>query len=106
MECSKSDWMLFQRLLPGWQENYMERLSKEYITLLSGEGQASEKFWKLEERIKKDKKHPGVSLWLEKKNVIFDLVALVREEVIQFEDLAEFSEELQAEVKSRLEMKW
>ena len=32
---SKSDWKLFQEKLPVWQENYMERLIKEYISLLS-----------------------------------------------------------------------
>lgn len=38
----------------------MGRLTKEYIDLLRGDENASDKFWKLEERIKKDKKHPGV----------------------------------------------
>lgn len=39
----------------------MVRLLKEYIDMLNGNGNASDKFWELEERIKKDKKHPGVS---------------------------------------------
>lgn len=37
----------------------MDRLNKEYIELISGEGNASEKFWALEERINKDKKNKG-----------------------------------------------
>ena len=61
MEISKRDWKLFREKLSGWQENYMERLNQEYILLLSAEGKdASEKFWELEKRIKKDKRHPGV----------------------------------------------
>lgn len=42
----------------------MERLVQEYIDMLNGTGNASDKFWKLEERIKKDKKHPGVMIEL------------------------------------------
>ena len=40
----EKDWKLFRELLPEWQEAYMERLVKEYIELLSGDGQASDKF--------------------------------------------------------------
>lgn len=34
----------------------MDKLNKEYIEILSGGGNPSEKFWALEKRIKKDKK--------------------------------------------------
>ena len=34
MEVSKSDWKLFRASIAEWQENYMERLVKEYIDLL------------------------------------------------------------------------
>ena len=54
MEVSKSDWKLFRARIGDWQEAYMERLVKEYMDLLDGEENASDKFWKLEERIKKD----------------------------------------------------
>ena len=37
MEISKKDWKLFREKLAEWQENYMERLNKEYITLLSAD---------------------------------------------------------------------
>lgn len=55
----------------------MERLVKEYVDLLSGTENASDKFWKLEERIKKDKKHPGVMIESSKGNMIFDIAALI-----------------------------
>ncbi len=77
MEVSKSDWKLFRTYIGNWQEAYMERLLKEYMDLLEGKGNASDKFWKLEERIKKDKKHPGVMLELSKGNIMFDIVALI-----------------------------
>ena len=50
--------------------------------------------WKLEERIKKVKKHPGVMLELSKENMIFDIVALINRDVITVADLKNFSDEL------------
>ena len=51
---SKSDWQLFNKLLPEWQERYMNRLNQEYKRILNGDGSPSNKFWKLEKRIKAD----------------------------------------------------
>ena len=98
MEVSKSDWKLFRERVVDWQEAYMERLVKEYMDLLDGAENASDKFWKLEERIKKDKKHPGVMLELSKENMIFDIVALINSDVIVTADLAGFSAELKESV--------
>ena len=98
MEVSKSDWKLFRERVVDWQEAYMERLVKEYMDLLDGAENASDKFWKLEERIKKDKKHPGVMLDLSKGNMIFDIVALINSDVIITADLADFSDELKESV--------
>ena len=98
MEISKSDWKLFRARIAEWQENYMERLVKEYIDMLNGNGSASDKFWELEERIKKDKKHPGVMLELSKGNMIFDIVALINSGVITTADLEGFSDELRESV--------
>ena len=53
---SEKDWKIFRSKIAGWQEAYMDQLNKEYMAILSGEGNASEKFWKLEKRIKEDKK--------------------------------------------------
>ena len=71
---------------------------QEYVELLSGEENASEKFWKLEERIKRDKKHPGVLIELRKSNMIYDIVSLINFGVITTSDLDEFSEELKEDV--------
>ena len=38
MEISKSDWKLFRACIAEWQQNYMERLVKEYIDMLNGNG--------------------------------------------------------------------
>lgn len=59
-QVKEKDWKQFRKMLPEWQEAYMERLTKEYIELLSSDMQASDKFWALDKRIKDDKKCTGV----------------------------------------------
>lgn len=96
---SKKDWKLFQEKIGKWQERYMERLSEEYIQLLSSDKCASEKFWELDKRIKQDKKKPGVLIRLSKSEMFFNLNMLLNDEAITLEDLNEFSEELQENIK-------
>ena len=104
MEISKSDWKLYREKIADWQENYMARLNKEYIALLSEDDKiASDKFWELEKRIKNDRRHPGVIIEVSKSDAVFDIVRLIRLEVIVYEDLADFSEDLQQAVKMMLE---
>jgi len=91
---SKADWKLFQERLPGWQENYMGRLLEEYIDLLKGSGNPSDRFWKLEKRIKDDKKDPGVQMSLDKGEAVWDIACLVNRNVISMDDLKGFSVEL------------
>lgn len=55
MKVTKQDWKLFRQKLPAWQEAYMDRLNREYIEILAGEGNPSDKFWALEKRIRQDK---------------------------------------------------
>ena len=106
MEVSKSDWKLFRTRIGEWQEAYMERLVKEYVDLLEGEENASDKFWKLEERIKKDKKHPGVLIELRKSTVIYDIVSLINLEVITKAELEGFSDDLREKVDFILSREW
>ena len=91
---TKKDWALFREKISDWQEAYMNKLNKEYIELLSGEGRPSEKFWTLEERIRNDKKDTGVQLKMSRYNCIPNIISLLNEEVITMEDLDEFSDEL------------
>ena len=99
MEPSKSDWRLYREKVSGWQEYYMERLIKDYITYLSSDERASTKFWEMEKRIKADKKTPGVCIELNKGNMMFDLVRFLQDGVIIFDDLDEFSDELRENVR-------
>ena len=103
-EISKKDWKLFREKLTDWQENYMEHLNKEYIALLSADDKkASDKFWELEKRITKDKKHPGVIMEMGKSEAIWNIVYLIRLGVITYDDLTDFSDDLKQAVKMVLD---
>lgn len=102
IEISKQDWKLFQEKVPVWQEKYMERLVRKYIEFLGSDNPASSKFWELEKKIKEDKKNPGVQLELRKSEAVWDIVMMLRDEVITKDDLAGFSEDLIATVEDLL----
>ena len=83
----------------------MEGLVKAYADFLNDDKKpASDKFWELEKRIKEDMRHPGVILEISKSEVLRDIVRLIRLKVITYDDLSDFSDELQLEVKRILEM--
>lgn len=102
IEISKQDWKLFQEKVPVWQEKYMERRIREYIDFLESDKPASSKFWELEKKIKEDKKNPGVQMELRKSETVWDIVMMLRDEVITRDDLAGFSTELIATVEDLL----
>lgn len=78
----------------------MEKLLKQYIKLLSSKENASERFWKLEKKIKQDKKHPGVCIELRKLDAIWDIAIFVKKKVITMDDLDEFSDDLKKAVRN------
>lgn len=101
---NERDWKLFRSKLPGWQENYMDKLNHEYMEILNGDGNPSDRFWALEERIRKDKRDTGVVVrGASRSNMLDNIMALIREGAIGVEDLAEFSEELRETVKMFVE---
>ena len=94
VEISKADWKLFRERVPEWQERYMERLTKQYIELLGSPGNASDHFWELEKRIKKDKRHPGVILEMKITEAIWDIALFIKKRIITLKDLEGFSQDL------------
>ena len=90
----ESDWKLFRAKLPVWQENYMARLCKEYIALLSMDKPASDRFWDLEKRIHADKRATGVVCSISRSSMTMIIFDLYRTKAITLADLDEFSEEL------------
>ncbi len=99
-ETNEEDWNLFRKLLPEWQEAYMERLIKEYIELLSSDKLASDKFWTLDKRIKEDKKHTGVlARDVTRSHMFYLIVSLMNEGAITKTDLSDFSKDLQGNIE-------
>lgn len=90
---SEKDWKLFRSRIADWQENYMDRLCQEYADILSGDGNASDKFWKLEERIKKDKKKSGVQCQMSRSEMMYIIMELLNDEAITMDDLDDFSDD-------------
>ena len=96
---SEKDWKLFRKKLPDWQEDYMERLCKEYIDLLSSDINASNRFWELDKRIKADSKKTGVIAIMSRSKMIFNIADLVNDGAISMDDLEEFSDDVKAAVR-------
>ena len=96
---SEKDWKLFRNKISDWKEAYMEKLNKEYVALLSGKGTASDKFWKLEKRIREDKKDCGVQCEMSRSNQFYIMLSLLNEGAITFDDLEDFSDDLKDTMK-------
>ena len=92
-EINEKDWKLFRDRLPKWREAYMERLIDDYQRILSDTTAASKRFWKLEQRIRQDKRSPGVQLEMRRSTMMQYLAAFLHEKVITPEDLDGFSDE-------------
>lgn len=73
MDISKADWSLFKAKIPQWQEAYMNRLNQEYLAILSSDKSPSDKFWALEQRIRRDKRSPGVQIQLRRSEMHWNL---------------------------------
>ena len=91
----ESDWKLFRKRVPEWQEKYMEKLIKEYIELLEQDKDASEKFWTLDKQIKKDKRKSGVLIEeMSRSSMTIHILNLLREGAITLADLEDFSDDI------------
>ena len=77
----------------------MERLCKEYVSLLTSDEKASERFWQLEKRIKKDRRKTGVVADMRRSVMIDNMVDLIIEGAITLEDLNDFSNDVKEAVR-------
>lgn len=76
----------------------MERLCGEYRGILDKDENASDRFWALSERIKKDRNYAGVQCELRRSTMRSTIIQLLQEGVITLDDLKDFSHELQESV--------
>ena len=102
---TEKDWKLFRKLLPRWQERYMEVLVKEYSAILAKDVNASEKFWELEKRIWTDKKKSGVCIrGLRRSQMLEHIMSLLNDGTIELDDLEEFSDSLRDRLDSYIQL--
>ena len=101
----EADWEKFRKKIGFWQENYLRRLNKEYIDILKQDKSASEIFWTLEEKIKKDKKSVEVMVIMRRSIMLDIILELIRDNVIEFKDIDEFSDDLKDTVRQILDYK-
>ena len=97
---NEADWKLFKEKLPVWQENYMARINKKLVSILSDESlNAGDRFWKAEKLINREKKCTGVICEMRRNAMFMNIISLLQEKAITVEDLSEFSPELQGRIK-------
>lgn len=101
---TEKDWKLFRKKIVGWQEAYMDKLNKSYIDLLSEDKEPSEKFWDLSKRIAEDKKRAGVQIEMRRSKLLINIVSLIMDEVISFDELEGFSDDLQEATKQFIDL--
>ena len=94
----EKDWKMFRKKIVEWQEAYMDKLLHEYEEIIHEDTDPSDRFWKLNERIRYDRKSSGVSVQMSRSNLLHNLCMLLDEGVISKEDLADFSDELKETV--------
>lgn len=97
---TEGDWKLLRKKIGTWQENYINRLNKEYIAILTQDKNPSEKFWQLEKRIYKDKRKPGVSIDLKRSTMISNILTLLNDGTIEMNDLDDFSDILKDTIQT------
>ena len=100
---NEKDWKMFRNLLPKWQERYMESLVNEYMGILGSDDNASDKFWKLEEQMKEDRKEAGVVCEIGRSKMHSNIYELLDEGAITMDDLDGFSEELKEMARSHVQ---
>ena len=91
---TKADWELFQARLPLWQERFMSRLCDEYAAILTGPYRGSDAFWEVKRLIRNDVKRLNEMAEVEKEEMAYIIVDLLRRHVISTKDLADFSDGL------------
>ncbi|WP_302158148.1 hypothetical protein, partial [uncultured Acidaminococcus sp.] len=102
--CIESDWKLFRKRLPGWQENYMATLLEQYKAILEEDTQAAERFHKLEDELLEHRKDAGVLCEMRRSRMFSNILCLIHEGAITQDDLEGFSEELRKRVADWLKM--
>ena len=96
-DVAESDWKLFKKLLPIWQERHIEKLIDQYIEILNGDGEASDRFWALEEHINRDRRCSGVMMEdIRRSTMRRRIASLLADDVISLSDLHGFTDDIKS----------
>lgn len=96
----ESDWKLFRKKLPQWQERHMQKLLEDYAAIIAAPGLASDRFWALENRLRRDVRHTGVRAEMRRSMMHQNIARLLNEGSITVEDLEDFSDEIKESAAS------
>ena len=99
IEINESDWKLYRSRIADWQEAFMEKLLNEYMTIINDKKLPSERYWDLHDKIKEDSTKTGVIARNARSSMIHNILNLLQEGAITYEDLDGFSDELIERVK-------
>ena len=96
-DVAESDWKLFKKLLPEWQERHMEKLIDKYIEILNGSSEASNRFWALEKHVNRDRLCSGVIVNDVRRSTMHrEITNLLIDSVITLDDLDGFTEDIKS----------
>lgn len=96
----ESDWKLFRVKIVEWQENYIKRTNKILVKILTDEKLSSaDRFWKAEKMIYREKNKTSIVADMRRSTMLLNILKLYKEKSITLEDLSDFSEQLQNDVK-------
>lgn len=91
---NESDWKLFRKRAAGVAGALHGAAGRILRGPAGGPGKASDKFWELEKRLRKDKKRVGVVADVSRSEMYYNLLYLLDDKTITLEDLAGFSPDL------------
>ena len=96
-DVAESDWKLFKKMLPQWQERYMEKLTPQYVERPNADSAASSRLWALEERLDRDKLSSGViANNIRRSTMHREIANLLIDSVITLDDLDGFTEDIKS----------
>ena len=81
----------------------MCRLCDEYAAILTSSKRGSDAFREIEKRIKEDRKRPCVLVRMEKKEMPYIFLDLIRDKVITLDDLEGYSDGLKEQLDDLME---
>lgn len=91
---NESDWKLFRKRLPEWQERCMEQLAESYAALLAGPARHPTSSGSWRRGCARTRSCVGVVADVSRSEMYYNLLYLLDDKTITLEDLAGFSPDL------------